>query len=712
MYIFKLQNINSPLGVRGMKSELIFQSSPWFIALCLLAGAIYAFVLYQNKKTFSVLQNRILAIIRGLLVSLLAFLLINPLLRNNKTLIEKPTVVLAIDNSVSMAQSGQEKLNALKQNILKLKEAIEAKGASVEIQSLVESADNQDINTVKFSEKSTDLSGMLSNIKNIYEGRNLTDVILVSDGITNAGISPTYGKYNFNIHAVGLGDTTQKRDIKLNTINANRIAYLSNKFPVQAEISSFGFQGKSTAVLLKQAGKVLDKQVISFDKANDLKQITFYATAELKGMQRYTVEIVPDVGEYSTKNNTRDVYIDVVDGKEKILLVALAPHPDIKSLKTIIEKNELYELTVKIIQSDNLGEIGSQPYDVLILHQLPDIYGAAGNVVSKLLAQGKPTLFILGNQTNLVTFNGMQQTLSVASQGGKADKVTAKFNSNFNLFNLDAEKLTILERLPPILSPFGDYKPTAGSEVILYQRIGSLVTPKPLLIANTTTTRKSAVLAGEGLWQWRLEEFALTDKQEIVDEIIMKTLQLISVKDDKRKLRIYPIAPEFSIDEKVIFENEAYNDIYERIFNQDIKLDITDEKGKVQTYNYTTNKDNTRFEISGLTEGVYRYKAATQVLGKSEVVDGQFIVKNTDLESLNSTADFNMLRTLATQNNGKFFVAAQLEQLKDFLSANKSPDKVSSVEEMNEFINLKWVFFVLLALATIEWSVRKYLGSY
>jgi hypothetical protein len=332
--------------------------------------------------------------------------------------------------------------------------------------------------------------------------------------------------------------------------------------------------------------------------------------------------------------------------------------------------------------------------------------------VSRVLAQGKPTLFVLGNQTNITSFNGMQQTLSIASQAGKADKITAKFNNNFNLFNLDSDKLSLLDRLPPILAPFGDYRPTVGSETILYQRIGSLVTPKPLLIANTTTARKSAVLTGEGLWLWRLEEFSLTEKQEIVDEIIMKTLQLISVKDDKRKLRVYPISPDFSVDEKVIFENEAYNDIYERIYNQSIKLDITDEKGKNRSYNYTTNKENSRFEITGLTEGVYKYKATTQVLGKSELADGQFIVRNTDLENLNTTADFNMLRTLAIQNNGKFFVASQLEKLKDFLSSNKAPDKVSSIEEMNEFINIKWVFFVLLTLVTIEWSVRKYLGSY
>lgn len=695
-----------------MKSELIFQSSPLFIILCLLAGGLYAFVLYQKKANFSVLQNRLLALTRGLLVALLAFLLVNPLLRSNKTTIEKPTVVLAVDNSTSMAQSGQSKLTQLKGDLQKLKEDIESKGASVEIRTFDEDNANKEIDGIKFVEKTSDLSGLLAGVKNNYEGRNLTDVILVSDGIANAGISPTYGKYNFNVHTIGLGDTTLKKDIKLNAVYTNRIAYLSNKFPVQAEISSFGYQGKATSILLKQGGKVLDKQIVNFDKDIDLKQVTFYTTAEQKGMQRFTIEVAPGAGEFSIKNNARDVYIDVVDGKEKVLLVALSPHPDVKAIKSIIEKNELYELTVKVIQSDNINEIGNQPFDVLILHQLPDLYGAGGSAVARLLAQQKPTLFILGNQSNISSFNGIQQTLSIISQAGRADKVTAKFNNSFNLFNLDGEKLSILEKLPPILSPFGDYRPATGSEIILYQRVGSLVTPKPLLIANTANARKSAVLAGEGIWQWRLEEYALTDKQEVVDEVLMKTLQLISVKDDKRKLRVYPISPEFSIDDKVIFENEAYNDIYERIYNQNIKLEITDERGSTKNYNYTISQENTRFEITGLGEGVYRYKASTQVLGKSEVVDGQFIVRNADLEGLTNTADFNMLRTLAQQNNGKFFVASQLEKLKEYLSSNQSPDKLMSVEEMNEFINLKWIFFVLLLLASVEWVTRKYLGSY
>ncbi|MCU0324798.1 MAG: VWA domain-containing protein [Spirosomaceae bacterium] len=694
-----------------VKSELVFQSSPWFILLCLLIGGIYAFVLYQRKNNFSKVQNWALSALRGGLVSIVCFLLLNPLLRSNKSIIEKPTVVVAIDNSSSMLTNGKSKLDNLKAKIAEIKSDIESKNGSVEYQ-LLNETDEIDLQNLKFDQKNTNLSALLSNIKNNYEGRNLTDVILVTDGITNSGISPTYGKYNFKIHTVGLGDTTQKRDVKLNAIYANRIAYLGNKFPLQAEISAFGFGGKTTTVLLKQAGQVIDKQTITFDRNDDLKQVTFYSTTNQKGIQRFSIEVAPIGGESSTKNNTKEIYIDVVDGKEKILLVSLNPHPDIKALKSIIEKNELYELSIKNLQSDNISDIGNQPFDVLILHQIPDIYGSGNALASRLLAQNKPTIFILGSQTNAATFNGMQQTMALNIQNNRTDKVTAKVNPNFKLFNLDPEKLSILDRLPPIIVPFGEFKPMTGSEVILYQRVGSLATQKPLLTVNTNINRKTAIISGEGIWQWRMEEFELTEKQEIVDEIITKTIQLISIKDDKRKLRVYPVSQEFSVDEKVVFENETYNDIFERIYNQDISLEITDEQGKKNNYNYTITKENSRFEITGLKEGVFKYKASTQVLGKSEMIDGQFIIRNTDLENLSTKADFNLLKTLSSQNNGKFVELKNIEDLKQFLNSNKSPDKVTSIEEMNEFINLRWIFFLILLMAFIEWGIRKYIGTY
>jgi hypothetical protein len=52
------------------------------------------------------------------------------------------------------------------------------------------------------------------------------------------------------------------------------------------------------------------------------------------------VQLVGQPEEFTAQNNSRDAYIEVIDGKEKILLLAAAPHPDIKAIKSALEKNE------------------------------------------------------------------------------------------------------------------------------------------------------------------------------------------------------------------------------------------------------------------------------------------------------------------------------------------------------------------------------------
>ena len=143
-----------------------------------------------------------------------------------------------------------------------------------------------------------------------------------------------------------------------------------------------------------------------------------------------------------------------------------------------------------------------------------------------------------------------------------------------------------------------------------------------------------------------------------------------------------------------------------------MKLDITDEKGKVQNYTYTHRAENPRFEISGLPEGVYRYHASTFLRSQQEQVSGQFVVRNTDLEAQNTTADFGLLREVAQRSGGQFVQPATLESLVQILVNNRPPDRLDSSEQMAELIHLKWIFFALLLLATLEWGLRKYSGSY
>ncbi|HEX6891288.1 MAG TPA: hypothetical protein VF141_11350, partial [Chryseolinea sp.] len=59
-----------------------------------------------------------------------------------------------------------------------------------------------------------------------------------------------------------------------------------------------------------------------------------------------------------------------------------------------------------------------------------------------------------------------------------------------------------------------------------------------------------------------------------------------------------------------------------------------------------------------------------------------------------------------------FYPVNNIEALKAKLQQTEAKTIIHSEEAYNALINLKWVFFVLLAMVSVEWFARKYFGSY
>ncbi|NIJ53183.1 VWA domain-containing protein [Dyadobacter arcticus] len=691
-----------------MRSELIFQTPYWFILFCLLAGVLYAFLLYQPEPSWDKRLNYVLAGFRGITVAIICFLLLSPLVRKTETSVDKAKIVFAIDNSESVGTYGKAVLKQIQDATAELTES----GFEVSVETLEKSATKSSMDSIRFDQNKTDLSSMLQTIKTNFEGRNLTDVILLSDGIVNQGISPAYNRFPFKISTLAVGDSVPDLDIRIKDVISNRIAYLENEFPIRAEIVANGLTGKSTTIFLKQNGRVIQSQTVLIDRPNFFKAFEFKASSAQKGVQHYTLELGGVSGETSSRNNRKDVYIDIIDGRQKILLMALAPHPDIKSIRSIVETNDNYELDINILSISNNPPVSTKPYDLVILHQIPNVLGLGNAQVRKFIESKIPLFFILGNQSAVPLASSLNRSLLINTSNNQVDKVTARFNPSFQQLNFDTESLKLLERLPPLSVPFGEYNISSGTETILYQKVGTLNTNKPLLVLNTNGEQKIAVLAGEGLWQWRQEEFAQTSKQEVVDNLFQKLIQVLSVREDKRKFRVYPVRNEFEAGEQVVFQTEIYNDIYEPIFGQEVILNLTDEKGKARQFTYTHTKESPRFNISGLSQGVYRYVASATLRGGQERISGQFVIRNVDLELNNTTADFGMLRELAGRSGGEFVAPSTFASFISKLKSDRPADRLDSSEEMVELIYMKWLFFLIVFLLGTEWGLRKYHGGY
>ena len=688
--------------------KLLTQHSLWYISFCLLAGLGYAYLLYQKKSTWNKNTNYFLASLRFLLVTLLAFLLLGPLIKYFKNYAEKPTIVLAIDNSQSIAlTSTPEKIATLKTNLLSLKEKLENASIEVSIQTFDNIEKTDKLKELNFDNTSSNLSGLLNDIQSNYENRNLAGVVLVSDGIYNQGAAPNFTQYNFPIHTAGIGDTVPKIDLNLKTVVYNKLSYKNNKFPLVAEIHNKGFVGQATQVNLKQGTKTLESKTISFRTDNEINKVEFYTSSSEIGMQHYVIEVVPLKGEFTLRNNLVHAYIDIIENKEKILLIAASPHPDIKAIRAAIEKKENYEFSLYI---PGITQYKEGKYDLYILHQLPDYAGISKNILDKIIKEDNSVLFIVGNQTDITQFNTSNKVVTIISRQGQKDLVIPSYNNGFDRFITEQEDQTVINNYPPLMVPYGEYNLKETSDVLMYQKIGNTISSRPLILASAD--RKQAVIAGEGLWQWRQYEYLETQDNKVFDKFIGNLVQYLSAKEDKRKFRVYPTSNEFLITDQVFFETEIYNDLFEKVYGQKIELKISDEEGKVTSYSFANGESNSRFEIKGLKQGVYKYTASTELGGKQEKSEGRFTIKELMLEALSTTADYELLRQLSAKNNGRFVPATNLDQLAESIIARQPKTILHTNEELVELVSIPWLFFLFLALASTEWFLRKYKGGY
>lgn len=694
--------------------KLLFEYSPWFILVCIIIGIGYAYLLYSKSGPWSQTLNRILFAVRFILVTILCILFLSPLLKQVKNSIEEPIYVIAIDNSSSVSQiMDTSELQQLKTELQSVAQYLEEKNHQIEVRTLNEKMSINQIQQINFDQPMTHLSETLRDIQNDYEGRNLGGVLLISDGIYNQGISPAYIPYNFEISTLGLGDTIPKNDINLRNLIYNRIAYQGNRYPLIAELVNNGFAGKQLTVNVSMDGKVVASENLQLTERNSYKSVQFLIEAKKKGLKHLIVSIEPQDGEFTTENNVKHAYIDILGGREKILILAPAPHPDIKAIRSAIESNKNYEthLWIPGIIEPEQSQQG-ESFDLAILHQLPEEQTRFNDILNDRVLEDAAKWYIVGSKTNLVAFNRANPIISISNRGFQTDKVTPYINKNFELFTLEEDIHEIVEEYPPVTVPFGDYTLKRKSEILLYQKVGRIGTSKPLLVFQEFEGKKSAVMMGEGIWKWRMNEYALHQQHTVFNTIITKLVQYLSTKEDRRKFRVYPIENQVNENMPVVLKTETYNDLYENIYGNKVDLIITNERGETYNYSYVTSELNDTYKVSGLEQGIYNFSASTVVQGNRETSSGEFTIRELQVEQLNLTANHQLLKRLSYQTGGYFFNFSEIPALRANLESRKARGIIHTEEEFLPIINLRWILALLILLVSMEWFVRKYSGGY
>jgi hypothetical protein len=660
----------------------------------IISGAV-AFYQYLFKADNQNKTNWLLAFLRFISVFSLLLLLINPVISRKTIETNKIPLAIVADNSRSISEL---KANDVEKEVFEKLTSNSALKEKFEIQTY--SFDEE-----FFAGKPLDFKGNQSNIDNVATNLKQLNknayypVVLLTDGNQTIGNDYVYSfQETASVFPVVLGDTTTTFDLKINQLNANKYAFLKNKFPVEVFLQYNGNKAISANFSIEKNGKKISSQAINFDKKNKVQSVQILLEADRVGLQKYKAVISSATKEKNTYNNVKNFAVEVIDQRKEIAIISDISHPDLGALKRAIESNAQRKVT--LLKTNSISDL--KKYNLLILYQPTASFRKVFEANKNLRIN---TFTITGMSTDFNLLNQMQSDLDFKLTNKKED-FTSSFLTGFNLF---AQNDIQFEQFPPLENPFGKITEKGNLNTLLTAKVNGIDVGNPILTFSEKGNTRSAYLLGENSWKWRMESHVVNQSYEKYDQFIDKIIQYLSTNSAKKSLLVEHESF-YNSGETIEIFAQYFNKSYELEENANLSINLTNKNTK-STKNYNFSKANNGYQaiFDGLEPGNYAFQVKETSSNAS--YNGTFEVLDFDVEKQFVNPDVSKLQQLANQNKGEVIHPNQIDKLiqklleKDtYLPVEKSLIKNSPL--------IDWIFLlIILAVSlTTEWFTRKYNG--
>ncbi len=692
-------------------NDLIISYSWWSLALVIFTGLLYAAVLYvgNKKNKLSKSLTVTLFIFRFLAVGLMAFLLLTPYIKTRVKSIEKPIILVGIDNSSSIIGTS-DSVYYKTQFQEDLQQQLEALSDKYDVKTYLFGQQVINSEQPRFTDAKSDYGAFFNLINSAWSDANTGMIILAGDGLFNSGYDPmtVVQKLNIPMVAIALGDTTEKMDASIKEVRMNATAFLNDMVPLEITYEAQQLKNKSLQLTVNGFGKTLHQETIQVKTDKQVSTIRILLEAKVAGKHRIQVSVATSEKETNLSNNNQNVYLNVLETKQKILVLAFAPHPDIAAISQSLKGIKNYEVT-----TDYVNTFTGNPanFDLVILHQLPAKKNLAIRIFNLLKEANTPTLLLLGNQSDLGAFNQQFPAVSIRSVSNSKEEALAQFNPAFDLFTYAADQRDIISQLPPLTVPLGTYQTNPGAEVFIKQQIQGFDSDYPLVLFYQGPDSKTAAVLGEGLWRWRIHNYILTQSFDAFDTFLQKTTQYLIANNQQKPFQVFA-QDEYNLFDPIELRAECLNASMEMVNTEEIPLTLTNENGENFQYVFSKSNQGYVLRLGVLPEGIYRYTSTANCQGKELTETGTFVVTGIDLENRNTKANHRLLYQLTALNGGRVIYPNQTQLLPDIVASMNLKSRLDYETKLTELGTLPVVMLLIILLLSLEWFLRKYFGTY
>ena len=715
-------------------SELSFGQSLWWIAPALIVAALLTWWTYrQTVPALSGVMRWLVPAIRFMTLATILFLLTEPLVQREESIVTEPMLVIAVDESESLSVTGDPALadTARIAALRRLVQTIPTDRVGGRVSVVGFGSDVRDIpygsswsDSLEFSQQRTDISRALQHVQNDTRHDNLGAVLVISDGQHNSGRNPVFVAERSPVPVLTtvVGDTTLRRDLYVRSVVANDIGYLGTELPVRAVIRADGVDPTSVTVSLLIDGEPQDAQTIQIGPGIE-STVDLAFTATSPGLKRMTVAVTRLADETTYRNNTESTAIQILDAKKRVLVLASSPGPDITAIRNLLEADSDVEVMTSVFRSASVQYGDPLPtdlsdFDLVVLVGYPGTRVPAEHVasVASRIAPETGLLFLLARDADLAKLNRyFGDRLPVQTATIRTDFLEATLNvTNQGQAHplLESVELsqTDWDRMPPVQYNATSWRLSPSARILASARIRGTNLPDPMLAVRQDPSGRTAVLLAAGTWRWHNLPEDLEGYDAVWPDLLRNTVTWLTVENDDRRVRVQPASTSFAASDRIRFSGQVYDESLQPVSDAAVQIDVRSPDGRIFPFAMDA-AGNGRYSLQtdALPGGSYTYEATATSdgveLGRDE---GSFVVGNLALEFKETRADPQLMRQIAARAGGRVVAPDELAQLGDILTELAGFEQKIEYASRETELWRRYVFLaILVVLLTLEWFLRK-----
>jgi hypothetical protein len=715
--------------------ELGFTATTAVIVLLVLAATAISILFYRYTLPPIPRTTRIvLIVLRASALSLLLILLFEPILRLVFSSTVPPTLAVLVDDSKSMRiidrlGDRSESLHSLLGG-----DGFHALSSKIDLRRYTFGTHLKErgalsADSLQLNEDATDMSSALHSLAEAKDRNNLHAALLITDGSYNVGQNPLYEalQLGFPLYTVGVGDSSEQKDILITKVLANDRVYNESRATVDVTIKSSGFRDEKVEVTLNDGTKELDRKVLVLGEGTREYPVQLSYVPEGEGTKKLSVRISTLPGELTTNNNQKTFFVRVLKSKLRVLMIAGMPSPDLSIIKQTLaeEKN----ISVRSFTQKMQGGFYEGPLvaaltdstDCLVLVGFPtsSTNAATLDLLRAATSQHKtPLFFVNGKMLDDAKLKSLTPdlpftTVSISSQEQYVFFQPSDAQKGNPILRLgDTEAADVWSRLPPVFGTLTVYKAKPEATVLGFRKIQNVVLTEPLILTRNVNRQKSLAILGYGLWRWRLMTQATSATEGLLSAFLANSIRWLTTRDDDRPVKVTPSKDAFTHGEPVEFAGQVYDASAQAVENAQLR--VTVERDGAQSELPLRPIGSGRYEgsIEGLQEGDYTFRAQAQADGRQLGEDkGRFSVGGLDLEFQDTRMNATLLHQLAYRTGGRFFSPKELGELTSELAAQSAfvPREVTRTKDL-ELWSWQYTLAAIILLLGVEWLIRKRRG--